>query len=85
MADLRRKDRTMATDRFLTPHFGALELEPMDGAAGAAPTGRAVFNPETRTAPRRKGGERREKRRVQEPRRAGDDRRAQTGWDKAKP
>lgn len=73
------------SDKFVSLHFGALELEPMDGASGPAPKGRAAFTPNTRSANRRVAGDRREQARLGDPRRAADDRRAKTGWDKAKP
>lgn len=75
----------MAGEKFVTMHFGGLELEPIEGEAAPAPKGAAVFTANTRSAPRRKGVERREQPRIQEPRRATDDRRPKKGWEKAKP
>lgn len=75
----------MADEKFVTLHFGGLELEPMGDAPAPAPKGAAVFTANTRTGSRRKGGDRREQPRLAEPRRSADDRRAKKGWDRAKP
>lgn len=75
----------MSADKFLSMRFGALELEPMEGAPAPAPAGRAVFTPNTRSAPRRAGVDRRERPRMDAPRRAADDRREKRGWDRALP
>lgn len=75
----------MAGERFMTMHFGGLELEPIENDAIAPPKGAAVFTANTRAKPRRKGGDRREQPRLAEPRRSTDDRRTKTGWDKATP
>jgi hypothetical protein len=66
--------------------LGSLELEPKHGQA-AAPTGRAVFHPDTRTKGsdrRTKGDERRDDVRLKAPRRKGN-RRPKDAWDGVTP